>query len=339
MILKKSEIKHILVINLESISEVILSTPVMRALKENYTDASVTMLTVPFTAATAEMNPFVDEVITYDKRGEHRGISGVFEMVTSIRGRKFDLCLCLNHSPRGALVAWAAGIKYRAGYDAAFAKFFLTHAADSGQARVQHQTINHLRVLKPLGIATQDTSIALAVDENVEKIMKTTLEIADDRPIVAFCPMNAEHPKRNLSKEKCLEIIEKLEETAHVYLIGGAAEKPYLRALAEAARIDQTRVFAGKLNLKEAAVFLKHAAVLLSVDAGAIHVAQALETPVVAIFGPTDPLVYGPCGNRDVALTHRAPCMPCAAKRICTRNQCIEEIPVEEIVAKVLERV
>lgn len=338
MKIKESEINKVLVMNLESISEVILSTPVTRALKEAYPSCELTMMTVPYTAKIAEMNPFVDRVIAYDQRGDHRGISGLIESIAAIRKEKFDLCVCLNHSVHSAIQAWAAGIKYRAGYDEDWAKLFLTHAADPSRTRIQHQTINHLQVLKPLGVTTGDTSVCLAVDERAEKIIETTLHLGADRPGVAFCPMNAEHPSRNLSREKCLEIARRLETAADVYFIGGAAERTYLLSLAEDAGLGKERVFGGSLNLKEAAVFLKRVRVLLSVETGAIHIAQAIGTPVVAIFGPTDPIVYGPCGNRDVVISHKTACMPCFGKSDCAENRCIEEIAVDEIVKKVLER-
>lgn len=336
MILKESDIKNILVINLESISEVILSTPTTRAIKVSYPNASLTMLTVPLTATIAEMNPFVDQVLVYDKQGEHRGITGAFEIMNIVRKRKFDLSVCLNFAVRGALIAWAAGIRHCVGYNKECAGLFLTHVVDPDRARVRHQTINHLQVLEPLGITTQDTSTVLEIDEKAEKMIALTTAFAIEQPAVAFCPMNGEHKERNLSQDQCRALIKCLASKANVYLIGGAAEREYLLALAEETGLGKSKVYGGNLDLKEVAAFLMRVQVLLSVDVGLIHIAQAMKTPVVAIFGPTDPLIYGPCGNRDVVIVHKLSCTPCLTKRNCLKNTCIVDIPVEDIVEKVL---
>lgn len=338
MVIKKSEIERILVIQLESISEVVLSVPVTRALKQQYPDARLSMLVTPLAAAVAEMNPYVDQALLYDKRGEHQGLPGMISIVSMLRKENFDLAVCMNFSVRGAVVAWAAGIRYRAGYDKNILKFFLTHAVMPDQTRVCHQAINHLQVLGALEITTEDSSVVLVLDEKTEKIVDTTILLNKARPNVAFCPINAEHPKRNPGHEKALSVIRELEAFADVYLIGGMAEKDALQALAGAAGLGAERILAGTLNLKEIAVFLKYMSVMVSVEAGPLYIAQALRVPVVALFGPTDPLVYGPCGNRDVVLTHKMPCMPCDAKSKCMQNNCIEGISLEEIVQKTKER-
>lgn len=339
MILKQSEIKNILVMNLESTSEVILSTPLTRALSAAYPEAKITMLTVALSGAIAELNPYVDRVMIYDKKGEHRGLFGMLEIVGNIRREKFDLAICMNLAVRGAIVAWAAGIPFRAGYDTQYAKLFLTHTVSAANDRIQHQTINHLQVLSSLGITTEDTSLTVAMDEKLEKVMIATLHLNTDKPIVAFCPVNAQNQRKSVSQAKAAEIIGRLAEKVNIYLIGGLAEKPALLTLAELSGLGTDKIFAGVLNLKEVAVFIKQAQVMISIDAGTMHIAQALKVPVVALFGPTDPLVYGPCGNYDVVLTHKSTCMPCTSKDACMYNRCIEDIPVADIVEKVLERV
>lgn len=339
MILKQSEIKSILVINLESTSEVILSTPVTRALRAAYPEATITMLTVALSGAIAELNPYVDRVMIYDKKGEHRGLLGMLEIVGNIRKEKFDLAICMNLAVRGAIAAWAAGIPFRVGYDTQYARLFLTHTVSAIRDRIQHQTINHLQVLASIGITTEDTSLTVAIDEKLEKVIIATLHLSTDKPIVAFCPMNAQNLRKSVSQAKALDIIKRLEEKAHLYLIGGLAEKAALIELAERSGLGTGKVLAGALNLKEVAVFIKQAQVMLSIDAGTMHIAQALRVPVVALFGPTDPLVYGSCGSYDAVLTHKSTCAPCTAKESCLCNHCIEDIPVEDIVEKVLERV
>lgn len=339
MVFKELEIERIAVINLAAISEVILSIPVTRALKENYPNAKITMLVNVQARDVAEMNPYIENVIAYDKHGEHQGISGLISMINAVRGMAFDLAIAMNFSLKGSFIAWAAGIKYRIGYDHKFNKFFLTDIVSGIQQRIQHQTINYLQVLEPLKITTEDTSLTLALDEKIEKIVDVTMFLNADRPNVVFCPINLHRMNSSLSESKTLKIIDELEQFANVYLIGGVKEQPLLSSIAEKADLSQERVLAGKLNLKEIAVFLKYTKVMISVEACTMHMAQALDIPVVALFGPTSPLIYGPCGNRDVTLVHKLNCMPCNIKKECLHHKCIEEIPVDDIVDKVAERI
>ena len=338
MILKESEIERILVINLDSMSEVILSMPVTRALKENYPNAKISMLVTASAKDIAEMNVYIENVFVYDQYGEHKGISGFFSIVTLLKSNEFALAIAMNNSMIGALIAWSAGIKYRVGYDKGFTKLFLTHPATSQKDRVQHQTINNLQVLGPLGITTTNTALTLRIDEATAKIIDMTMFPIDQRPNITFCPINRRRLKGSLGLEKIIVIINELEKFSNVYLIGGIQEQSELLEIAEKAEIAKERVLAGKLNVKELAVFLKHTQVMLSVEACTMYMAQALNIPVVALFGPTNALIYGPCGNSNVILLHKTNCMPCSNKNECLHNKCMEEISVNEIVDKVAER-
>lgn len=148
--------KNILVIDLAFIGDVVLATPVVRTLHEAYPEARLTMLTVPLTESVAAMNPYVDEVLVYDKKGRQKGFLGMLCMARQIKKHRFDLAVCLNFAVRGAVVARLAGIPARLGYDAQHASHFLTHVASARRPAIQHEAVNHLGVLLPLDLATYD---------------------------------------------------------------------------------------------------------------------------------------------------------------------------------------
>ena len=85
---KSKELKKILVIDLAFIGDVILATPVIRALKEQFPEAEISLLTVPLTKSVAELNPYVSQVLTYDKRGKERGITGMWQVAKKIKREK-----------------------------------------------------------------------------------------------------------------------------------------------------------------------------------------------------------------------------------------------------------
>lgn len=326
----KDTIKKILVINLAFIGDTILSTPVTRALKETWPAASVAFMTIPAAAAVVEMNPYVDKVLVYDKKGSHKGIGGMWKMAKLLRTEQFDLAVCMNFAVRGAAVAWFAGIKYRVGYDAQHAGWFLTQVSSHVREKLQHETSNHLMVLKSLGITTEDTSLVFHLADKAKQTFAEKVKLPVDRPVVVVCPFGS-YARKSLSEKKYREIITKVQDKAVVYLIGGTKEKKQLESIAKAAGLSLEQVLAGTLELKELAVLISRAQAMLSVDTGPMHMAQAVGTPVAALFGPTDPAVWGPRGKNDILFYRKTKCSPCWGKGECSSNDCIEQFSADEI--------
>ncbi|GBG58012.1 lipopolysaccharide core heptosyltransferase RfaQ [Sporomusaceae bacterium FL31] len=334
MMIAANEINKILVINLAFIGDVILSIPLTRALRDTYASARITMLTVPLTAPIAELNPFIDEVRIYDKKGSHKGIIGGIELIRELRNEKYDLAVCMNFAVRGAIVAWASGIKYRVGYDAQNAKWFLTHIANSHRETITHETHNHLAVLNPLEIVAQDTSLSLKKKTDVQRKIMDLLSLSTSNPVGIICPIGS-YPLKSLPTEKYIEIIKQLRSKADIYLIGSRTEKVILDQLAVEAGITSDRVLAGTLSLPELVEFIRLAKFMITVDTGPLHIAQAVGTPVIAVFGPTDPRVWGPRGKNDVLIYEPVDCSPCWGRKECLEHQCMMRIDSQKIVRAV----
>ncbi len=329
---KPKNIKNIVVIDLAFIGDVILATPVLRALKEAWPRAEITMLTVPLTAEVAAMNPYVDAVLTYDKRGEQKGFSGMFKAAKVLRKRKFDLAVCMNFAVRGAVVAWLARIPNRLGYDAQHAGLFLTTAASSQRIRLQHEALNHLEVLKPWGLGTADTSLALRPSPEVLQSLadkRQALSLADADYIV-FCPFG-NNSRREMALETIRETAAALAKQQVVYLIGGPKEAEKLQAAVQGLAAVRVRVLAGDLTLPELAAFVQRADCMVTVDSGPLHIAQAVQCPTVALFGPALPEIWGPRGAQDIVLYKKRSCSPCDNTGNCQGKPCIQDITAEEI--------
>ena len=174
----------------------------------------------------------------------------------------------MNFALRGAVVAWLAGIPNRLGYDAQHANWFLTIVASHERDGIKHETMNHLEVLRPLGVDDNnaDASLMMKVPEiareNLEK-KRTAHHIPEDGYLV-LCPLGS-YVRKNLP----------LATAAHI---------------------------------------------LITVDTGPLHIAQAVGCRTVAVFGPTDPAVWGPRGEKDVVLYHQTNCSPCWGKGKCEKR-------------------
>lgn len=332
--------KNILIIDLAFIGDVVLATPVTRALAENFPGARLTMMTVPLTATVAAMNPYVSDVMIYDKHGADSGPIGMWRVAGRIRERSFDLAVSMNFAVRGAIVSRLAKVPSRLGYDARHAGYFLTHVASSVRDGIKHESLNHLEVLQPLGITTADSSLALAPPEEAVRSLDEKcerLQMPRDG-YLAFSPVGS-YARKNLSLATTAHVVRHFSRRRPIFLIGGRGEAAELSRIADVSHLSSRNVLAGTLTLPELAVFLKRAAALITVDTGPLHIAQAVGCRTIAIFGPTDPVVWGPRGKDDVTLYHGAPCSPCWGRGPCDLDMiCIEGTTAREIISAVEAR-
>lgn len=333
--------QRILVIDLAFIGDVILATPVVRALKEAYPAAHITMLTVPLTADVAAMNPYVDEVMVYDKRGADRGIFSLWRVSRRIKAQRFDLAVCMNFALRGAALSWLSGIPRRLGYDAQHGGFFLNLVASARREGIRHETLNHLEVLKPLGIATKDTSLVLTPPEKAWAGLKEKRAIhhIPEGGYLALCPFGS-YERKDLPLATAAHLVRHWSRRRAIFLIGGEAERERLEQIARLAGLPLGNVLGGALTLPELAAFLQKAACLVTVDTGPLHVAQGVGCRTVAVFGPTDPRVWGPRGKEDAVFYSGYDCSPCWGKGKCFRQYaCISDATAREIIRVVEEGV
>lgn len=325
-------VQKILVINLAFIGDVLLSTPVCRGLRAAYPNARIDMLVIPLNEPIAAGNPYIDRVLIYDKRGRHKRLGELWKLIKELSREKYDLSLTMNFASRGAMFAWAIGAKCRVGYDRQHSGWFLTDIADSSRERIRHETANHLEILKPLNITVTDTSLAFRVQE-ADRQSLNQKKLFSNRPALAICPFGS-YPKKSWVLSGYAELLKKLADTWDCFLIGAAGDRAGLAQIAAASGREAT-ILAGDLALGELAAFLKEIKVLITVDTGPMHLANAVGTPVIALFGPTDPRIWGPRGAKDQVIQLDVPCSPCWGKGECGENRCMKEISIHDVLRKV----
>lgn len=327
--------QNILVIDLAFIGDLILVTPAVRALHETHPNARITMLTVPLTESVARMNPYIDEVLVYDKKGREKGLLGMLRMARRLRRYRFDLAICMNFAPRGAVVAWLARIPHRFGYDAQHSGIFLTRTASAVRAQPQHETKNQLDFMRAFGFSTRDMSLAFRIPADVERafIEKSRALACAKENYLVLCPCGRV-PRRSLGAQTAAAFIRAFSDTREalpVYLIGGAQDREYLGEIAQRAGLGEHHILAGTFTLQEIAVLLRSADALVSVDTGPAHIAQAVHCPTVEIFSTGDPCIWGPRGTHDVVLAEvRDP-----VTGALPDTDCIRSISAERILAAV----
>lgn len=331
MDIDRDTIKRILIINLAFIGDVLLSTPVARALRLTFPDVVIDMLVTPLSAPIARDNPYVDAVLEYDKRGKHKKARELWRLVRELRLRRYDLAVCTNFALRGAVLAWMSGIRYRAGYATQHASWFLTHTASPWRPVVRHEAENHLDVLKPLGIQTDDTSLALRIDPQDALTLHKKVNWNKAKPLLVICPSGS-YRQKSWTIAGFAELIGAMAPAVECYLVGAQGEAALLEEINSAAG-NLAGVLPGTLTLGELAAFLAEARLLVTVDTGPLHIANAVGTAVIALFGPTDPAKWGPRGPRDIILDKTLECRPCWGRTSCDDNRCLSTLTAGEVIA------
>jgi heptosyltransferase-2 len=297
-----------LVIQTSFLGDTVLTTPLLSQLANR---GPVDVVTTPASAALLANHPAVRTVIPYDKRGSERGIRGVLRLARRLRRTGYDLALLAQGSWRSAALAFLARIPARVGFSTSAGKLLYTtrvpyrddlhHAARLlmlGRPNGREPTADELRPSLAPGDAERAAVETLLARHGVK---------AGDR-LAALAPGSVWGTKR---WPYYPELAQRLASRARVVIIGSESDAPMADTITAAERtaIDAT----GELSLLASAELIGRCGVVVTNDSAPLHLASAMGTPTVAIFGPTVPdFGFGPLAPRaSVVGEDTLPCRPC----------------------------
>lgn len=324
---------RILIIKPGAIGDLLQLSPVIQALRKKIPRARIVVLVG--NQASVDLfrhNPSVDEILIYDKQGAHRSWRALVGLWRELRRRRFDLVVNFQRSnPKTWLLATSAFP----------ARVLVYHKA---RRRTVHAVENHLEAVAPLGIDPRaaDHRLELFLGDEEERWADSLLagEGLVGRPLAALNP-GASHPVKQWPVGHFGALARRLHADlgCGVLLVGG----PQDREVAEAIRTGvATPVvdLVGRTTLLQLGAVLSRCAVVVSGDTGPMHLATAVGTRVVALFGATDPGRTGPVGDgHRVLQAAGVECVPCR-KRTCKHViplECMERISVEDVFSAVAD--
>jgi heptosyltransferase-2 len=327
-----------LVIQTAFLGDVVLTAPLLAALAERY--GPVDVVTTPAAAALLEGHPAVGAVIRYDKRGSDRGLRGLWRLGRRLRTRRYARAYLPHRSWRSATLALLAGAAERTG-------FADSPAAATYTRRVPRPGSGH-EVERLLALAEarsgSDPQVRAATVAAVDLALTADDRAAADAWLhehgvgagfVALAPGSIWGTKRWPGYAELAAALD-----APVVVLGSREDAP-LAELVVAAAPGRAHSAAGTVGLRTAAALIARAAVLVTNDSAPLHLATAVGTPVVAIFGPTVPAFgFGPRGPRDIVVEHPdLSCRPCSAHgpQVCPlgHHRCMRELSVASVAAAV----
>ena len=325
------------------VGDAIMALPAIRAIR-NRPDASISILARSYVADVYRDQNVADDLIIYDQRGKHAGISGREGLATELRFRGFDVAILLQNAFDAAWLAWRAAIPQRIGYARDGRNILLTKAVPVPKPGEipPHEKFYYLELLRRSGwidSIPDEPFIKLHIDEASRKRAADQLASAGGRPNAVKLAIGA---GASYGSAKCwppsrfAELANQLQARwdADVILFGAAAETDVSLAIAsemKRAPIDLT----GKTSIADLPALLSQCHVFIGNDSGAMHVAAAVGLPVAAIFGPTDPFGTAPVTPRHTIVRQQPYCSPCFLRRCPIDHRCMTRITTREVEAAV----
>ncbi|HEY2066320.1 MAG TPA: lipopolysaccharide heptosyltransferase II [Gemmatimonadaceae bacterium] len=297
-----------LVIQTSFLGDTVLTTPLLSQLANR---GPVDVVTTPAAAAVLANHPAVRAIIPYDKRGAERGVGGMLRLARRLRAARYDVAFLAQGSWRSAAIAWLARIPQRIGFDTSAGRLLYTRRVPYRDDL--HHAARLLLLSRPNGReptpAELEPSLFPGDRERADvDALLMAHGVAPGRPLVALAPGSVWATKRWPYYPELAQI---LADEARIVVVGSAADSPLARAVAVAAPgvIDTT----GQLSLLASAELIRRCGVLVTNDSAPMHLASAMGTPTVAVFGPTVPeFGFGPLAPRASVVGHDTlPCRPC----------------------------
>ncbi len=319
-----------LVVQTAFLGDVVLTTPLFSALAADH--GPVDVVTTPIAAPLIETHPAVRKVIPYDKRGNDRGWAGLRNLARRLRTERYERAYLPHRSLRTATLGVLAGIPTRIGFSGAWS-FLYTEARP--KPALDHESDRLLALAdKPPGVYPPQLRPTAADEQAAAALI--------DGAFVALAPGSIWGSKR---WPYYPELAAKLAARLPVVLVGGPDDAGLGDEIVRAVGRSGGRAVngCGKLTLRQSAALIGKALLLVTNDSAPLHLATAMGTPIVALFGPTvTEFGFGPLRPGDVALgVNELPCRPCSShgppQCPLGHHRCMRELTVAAVIAAIEE--
>ena len=328
---------RILIIHTAFIGDIVLSTPLIKKIKDTYPDSDITYVTTPSGEAILKNNPHLNNIIVYDKRGEHKGISGVWQLGKRLRYENFNMVITPHRYLRSSILSWLSRSPIRKGYDIASGSCLFTEKIKYDKTK--HEVEKLLSFVAPENKKRYEIELYPGEKEKMKGDNLWKENLLEDKKVVVLAPGSKWFTKQ-WPVEYFNKLAESLKKLSNVRLIvvGGKDE---INLPIEKENIIDMR---GKTSLLELADILSRADVVVTNDSSPIHIASAFKKPrIFALFGPTiEKFGFFPWSlNSKVFQVDGLKCRPCGIHggKSCPEKhfKCMRDILPEEVFNEIKE--
>jgi len=335
-------INSVLLIRLDHLGDVLLTTPAIKSLKRQFPQARITMVVKEWSFEVVRNNPHIDKIVIFNpfwtipKREETNiaGVAGISRLVRTLRREHFDLSIDFKGDFRNILITYLSGAKRRISYAIRGGGFLLTDVVPY-KLRI-HEIDKNLKLLTPLGINSGDSNMELYVDDEdvatVEQIFEQERIDLKRRTIAVHYGGASRYKCWDV--EKFVALAEELTKdgSTNVLIFGG----PYERKTLQLGKKPGEGIFTmPDMTICQMAAAFRRCDQLVCNDSGPMHVGLAVGTPTVAIFGPTFFDRFGPKDLKKNKIIHsHLACGPCWHPDTpigCYERHCFKSIDVAKV--------
>ncbi|GLI32637.1 lipopolysaccharide heptosyltransferase I [Desulforhabdus amnigena] len=325
----------ILIVKPSALGDIVHSLPFLNAVRERFPKAEIHWVVARGLHGILEDHPMIHRLWIIDK-DQWKRLSRIGEtfsqlrhLFSAIRRERFDMVVDLQGLFRSGIISYATGAKRRIGFKEARegSPLFYTHRICGG--RDIHAVERYMKIAAFLGCNTARLRFPLPP-------FPTRIPLMDSLPedYIVLAPSAGTRVKR-WPPERFGELAARLPFTS--VIVAGKADVPLAERVL-AASAGKAISLAGKTSMKELLAVIQKAKFVVSNDTGPMHIAAALEVPVFAIFGPTNPLRTGPYGAIHTIIREDLSCSPCYRRKECADVQCMKNLTLERVLGIIDER-
>ncbi|NQT95439.1 MAG: glycosyltransferase [Candidatus Omnitrophica bacterium] len=330
---------RVLIIKWSALGDIILSLPALKALRDKFPKAEVTLLTSSAGRELLSRYGYVDEFMIFQNREGLDGIKEILEISSELKRSSFNVSLDLQNNKKSHLLSFLSLAPRRIGYRSRKLDFFLNERIDG--AREKMPPLKHqFRLLKPLGIESIPKALPLAISDQERVYAESLLTegwVAKNQILVGInCSASQRWETKAWPIEKAAKLCDLLaQKRIRVLITGTKEDRPTakrLQMLSRSKPLDLT----GKTNIIQLAAIIKRCNLFVTSDSAPLHLAALLGVPFVTLFGPTDPKRHIEACQMCRIIYKRLKCAPCYKSR-CSTKKCMEKITPEEVKTAVVE--
>jgi len=341
-------VQRILLIKPSSLGDVICALPVLHGLRRQFPDAHLAWLVSRSLAPLIRHHPDLDDTIEFDRRAmrglpfRHTARRALIDLIRRLRSQRFDCVIDLQGLWRSGFFTRATGARARIGFaDAREMAWIFYNRRIQPPAGDIHAVDKNFLVASELGFADQNRVFDLAITDAERDRAADLLAEAGLDPDGAFAAIlpGARWDTKQWLTDRFAEVIDGLQRQDHTpcLLLGGPDE---VRRCEEVATLCHVSVvsMAGKTGLRELSAILERSAVVLCHDSGPMHLARALNRPIVCITGPTNPRRTGPYQSPESVLRKDLPCSPCYLRKLSRcrfAHECMTGLSSDSVLSRV----
>jgi len=307
---------RILIIKPSSLGDIVHALPTVNLIRRKYPEAHISWLVNDTLTSLLQHSPILDKIIPFERRrfGSLTQLPRFAKFLTALRERRFDIVIDLQGLFRSGIITWATRARRRIGLSDAREGAGVFY---NGIVRVPraHAVDRYLLAARYLGCDSTPVEFPLGVSKSVTS-----------EGLIAVNP-SARWSTKLWGDDKFADLIRRLPSD-RVVLTGSATERAQIDKIAQG-----RRNLAGQTDLFQLAELYRRCQVVITNDSGPMHLAAAVGTPVVAIFGPTDPALTGPYGKQHVVLRAGVPSSPCFKDSCANRvhMECMKLVTIEQV--------